>query len=155
MLNRITLMGRLTKDPELRRAGETPVASFSVAVDRDIADKSTGQRETDFIDCVAWKGTGEFISRNFKKGAQICVDGRLQIRKWRDKDNNPRSSAEVVVANAYFAGARGDSGAGGGLYTAPAPAGGAYPETEALLQSYGVKPKEFAMIDDEDAQLPF
>ena len=153
MLNQIILMGRLTKDPELRRAGETPVASFSVAVDRDIADKSTGQRETDFIDCVAWKGTGEFISRNFKKGAQICVSGRLQMRKWRDKDNNPRTSAEVVVANAYFAGARSDNSSGnsGGLYTAP----GAYPETEALLQSYGVKPKEFAMIDDEDAQLPF
>ena len=155
MLNHIVLMGRLTKDPELRRTGsDVAVASFSVAVDRDIADKTTGQRETDFIDCVAWRGTGEFISRNFKKGAQICVSGRLQIRKWKDKDNNPRSSADVVVDNAYFAGAKGDnsnSSNSGGLYTAPSE----YPETEALLQSYGVKPKEFAMIADEDAQLPF
>lgn len=154
MLNHITLMGRLTKDPELRRTGsDVAVASFTVAVDRDIADKTTGQRETDFIDCVAWRKTGEFISRNFKKGAQICVSGRLQIRKWKDKDNNPRSSAEVIVDNAYFAGAKGDSSnSGGGLYAAPT---SDYPVTEALLQSYGVKPKEFAMIDDEDAQLPF
>ena len=152
MLNHITIMGRLTRDPELRTTGTgIAVASFSVAVDRDFPDKATGQRETDFIDCVAWRHTGEFVSRNFKKGSQIVVSGRLQIRKWTDKDGNKRSSAEVVADNCYFGGSRNDTPGTGttGNFSA-------YPETEAMLQAYGVKPStDFNLINDSDDQLPF
>ena len=98
MLNHITLMGRLTKDPELRyTSNNTPVASFSLAVERDF-----GEKQTDFIECVAWRQIGEFISKYFAKGNMIAVSGRLQIRDWNDKDGNKRRSAEVVVESAYF-----------------------------------------------------
>lgn len=103
MLNRSIIMGRLTRDPELRRTGNgTAVASFTLAVDRDIASKETGQRETDFIDCVAWRGTGEFVSKYFTKGSMAIVAGRLQIRSWTDNDGNRRKSAEIVADNVYF-----------------------------------------------------
>lgn len=102
MLNHITIMGRLTRDPELRRTGSgIPVASFTVAVDRDYAAEGQ-QRETDFINCVAWRQTGEFVSRYFAKGSMIVVNGRLEIRDWTDKDGNKRNSAEINVDNAYF-----------------------------------------------------
>ena len=101
MLNHITIMGRLTRDPELRStAGGTPVASFSIAVDRDFS--KDGERETDFIDVVAWRQTGEFVSKYFQKGSMAVVSGRLQIRDWQDKDGNKRRSAEVVAENVYF-----------------------------------------------------
>ena len=101
MLNHITIMGRLTRDAELRRTGNgTAVASFTVAVDRDYGQD--GQKETDFIDCVAWRGTGEFVSRYFAKGSMIVVSGRLQIRTWTDKDGNKRKAAEVVADEVYF-----------------------------------------------------
>ena len=150
MLNHITIMGRLTRDPELRQTGsQISVASFSVAVDRDFPDKTTGQRETDFLDCVAWRQTGEFVSRNFKKGSMICVSGRLQIRSWTDKDGNKRKTAEIVADNVYFAGSRNEGNA-----TPASPS--ALPETEAMLSAYGVKPaSDFAMINDSDDQLPF
>jgi single-strand DNA-binding protein len=145
-------MGRLTRDPELRTTGTgIAVASFSVAVDRDFPDKATGQRETDFLDCVAWRHTGEFVSRNFKKGSMICVSGRLQIRSWTDKDGNKRKTAEVVADNCYFGGSRNDTTGTGttGNFSA-------YPETEAMLQAYGVKPStDFNLINDSDDQLPF
>ena len=103
MLNHITIMGRLTKQPELRRTGSgVAVASFTVAVDRDIANKETGKKETDFIDCVAWRGTGEFVEKYFNKGSMAVVSGRLQIREWTDKEGNKRRSAEVVADNVYF-----------------------------------------------------
>lgn len=103
MLNRIVIMGRLTREPELRRTGNgTAVASFTLAVDRDIANKESGQRETDFIDCVAWRGTGEFVSKYFTKGNMAVVAGRLQIRPWTDKDGSKRRSAEVVADSVYF-----------------------------------------------------
>lgn len=103
MLNHIVIMGRLTKDPELRRTGSgVAVTSFTLAVDRDIANKDTGERETDFIDCVAWKGAGEFVDKHFHKGSMAVVSGRLQIRPWTDKDGNKRRSAEVVATNVYF-----------------------------------------------------
>ena len=103
MLNHIVIMGRLVRDPELRRTGSgVAVASFRVAVDRDFAPKDGGERKADFIDCVAWRQTGEFISKYFTKGRMIVVDGRLEMRDWTDKDGNKRTSAEVVVANAYF-----------------------------------------------------
>ena len=103
MLNRIILMGRLTRDPELRQTQSgTAVASFSLAVDRDFADKSTGQRPTDFIDIVAWRNTAEFVSKYFSKGRMAMVDGRLQIRDWEDSNGNKRRSAEVVAEHVYF-----------------------------------------------------
>lgn len=108
MLNHITIMGRISRDIELRRTGNNvAVASFTVAVDRDF--NQNGQKETDFIDCVAWRGTGEFVERNFSKGKMIVVSGRLQIRKWEDKNGNKRSSAEIVADNVYF-GEKKDSG---------------------------------------------
>ena len=103
MLNHIVIMGRLTRDPELRRTGTgVAVASFSVAVDRDFAGRESGERETDFIDCVAWRNTGEFVSKYFTKGSMIVVSGRLQIRSWTDKEGNKRRTAEVVADNVYF-----------------------------------------------------
>ena len=103
MLNHITIMGRLTRDPELRRTGSgIAVASFTVAVDRDFSPKDGGKRETDFIDCVAWRGTGEFVSKYFTKGRVIVVEGRLEMRNWTDKEGNKRRSAEVIAENVYF-----------------------------------------------------
>lgn len=101
MLNHITIMGRITRDPELRRTGSgVAVTSFTVAVDRDYGEK--GQKETDFIDCVAWRRCGEFVAKYFTRGRMIIVDGRLQIRNWTDKEGNKRRSAEVVADNCYF-----------------------------------------------------
>ena len=103
MLNKIILMGRLTRDPELRKTQSgTPVASFSLAVDRDFKGQD-GERETDFIDIVAWRGTAELVFKYFSKGRMMVVEGRLQIRDWKDKDGNNRRSAEVVADNVYFA----------------------------------------------------
>ena len=102
MLNKIILMGRLTRDPELRRTQSgTAVASFTLAVDRDYKPQD-GERETDFIDIVAWRGTGEFVSKYFSKGRMAVVEGRLQIRDWTDKDGNKRRSYEVIADNVYF-----------------------------------------------------
>ena len=103
MLNHIVIMGRFTKDPELRRTGSgVAVTSFTVAVDRDFGNKDSGEKETDFIDCVAWRQTGEFVSKYFSKGRMAVVSGRLQIRSWTDKDGNNRRVAEVVADNVYF-----------------------------------------------------
>ena len=143
-LNHITIMGRLTADPQLRRTGSgVAVASFTIAVDRDIADKQSGEKKTDFIDCVAWRQTGEFISKYFTKGRMIVVDGRLEMRDWTDKDGNKRRSAEVIVANAYFGDSKRDTEqtsapANYGSYTTPA-----------------APASDFAMLDGDDAQLPF
>ena len=165
MLNHITIMGRLTRDPELRRTGSgVAVASFTVAVDRDFGGRDGGEKETDFIDCVAWRQTGEFVSKYFTKGRMIVVSGRLQVRSWTDKDGNKRRTAEVVADNCYFGDSKrdGDNGAsyGGNAYggnsfggfAAPAPAApsfGGYPAPAANPVS------DFAMLDDDDAQLPF
>ena len=103
MLNHITVMGRLTRDPELRRTQSgTPVASFSIACDRDDKDKATGERPTDFLDIVAWRATGEFVSKYFSQGRMAVVSGRLQMRDWTDKEGNKRRSAEIVAENIYF-----------------------------------------------------
>ena len=103
MLNRIIIMGRLARDPELRRTQTgTPVVSFRLAVDRDFKDKSTGEKSTDWIDVVAWRATAEFVSRFFTKGRMAVVEGRLQMRDWTDRDGNKRTSAEVVADNVYF-----------------------------------------------------
>ena len=103
MLNVIIISGRLTKDPELRYTpNNVPVASFTLAVDRDVADKQTGERETDFIDCIAWRGSAEFVKKYFSKGRVAEVKGRLQLRDWTDKEGNKRRSAEVVAESVYF-----------------------------------------------------
>ena len=103
MLNTVTIMGRLVRDPELRRTGSgVAVTSFTLAVDRDYNPKDGGEKETDFIDCIAWRGTGEFVSKYFAKGSMIVVSGRLQVRNWTDKDGSKRRSTEVVAENVYF-----------------------------------------------------
>ena len=139
MLNRVVLMGRLTRDPELRRTQSgTAVASFSLAVDRDIKSQS-GEKETDFIDIVAWRNTAEFVSKYFAKGRMAVVEGRLQIREWKDRDGNNRRTAEVVADNVYFGDSKRDGQSGGdyappaygspvGSYTAPM--GGGFAELE-------------------------
>ena len=106
MLNKIFVMGRLTHDPELRRTGNgTPVCSFSIACDRDFKSQS-GEKETDFFDVVAWRTTGEFVSKYFTKGRMVVVEGRLQIREWQDKEGNKRRSAEINADNVYFGDSR-------------------------------------------------
>jgi single-strand DNA-binding protein len=103
MLNKIIIMGRLTADPELRRTGTgIAVTSFNLAVDRDYSGKEGGEKETDFIDCVAWRNTGEFVGKHFTKGRMAVVAGRLQIRSYIDKDGNKRRVAEVIADNVYF-----------------------------------------------------
>lgn len=103
MLNHIVLMGRLTRDPELRYTGSNvPVASFSIAVDRDFGRGENGEKQTDFINVSAWRQTGEFVSKYFTKGSMIVVSGRLQIRDYTDRDGNRRTAAEVVADNVYF-----------------------------------------------------
>ena len=165
MLNHITIMGRLTRDPELRRTGSgIAVASFTLAVDRDFSPKDGGERETDFIDCVAWRQTGEFVSKYFTKGRMAVVSGRLQIRNWNDEDGNKRRSAEVVADNVYFGDSKRDDQVGGsfggnayggsygGGYGAPAPAAGGFGGYAAPSSPSA---SDFAMLDDDDAQLPF
>ncbi len=151
MLNHIVIMGRLTRDPELRRTGSgVAVASFSLAVDRDFGKNEAGEKETDFIDCVAWRQTGEFVSKYFTKGRMAVVSGRLQIRSWTDKDGNKRRTAEVVADNVYFGDSKRDGDSAGSAYAAPAaPAFGGYSAPTPAPAS------DFAMLDDDDAQLPF
>jgi single-strand DNA-binding protein len=109
MLNKVIIMGRLTRDPELRRTqGGTAVTSFTMAVDRDFKSQS-GEKETDFIDIVAWRNTGEFAAKYLAKGRMAAVEGRIQVRDWQDKDGNRRKSVEVVADNVYFADAKRDS----------------------------------------------
>ena len=167
MLNHITIMGRLTRDPELRRTGSgVAVASFSLAVDRDFAPKDGGERETDFIDCVAWRQTGEFVSKYFTKGRTAVVSGRLQIRSWTDKDGNKRRSAEVVADNVYFGDSKRDNDGGNSSYSGNAYGGNSYGgnaySAPAPAPSYGgytapasAPASDFAMLEDDDAQLPF
>ena len=112
MLNRTIIMGRLTRDPELRHTQSgTPVASFSLAVERDFKDKSTGEKATDFFDVVAWRNSAEFVSRFFTKGRMAVVEGRLQVRNWTDKEGNKRRSAEILADSIYFGASKKDDGA--------------------------------------------
>ena len=125
-LNRIILMGRLTRDPELRHTqSNIPVTSFSLAVDRDFKSQS-GEKETDFIDIVAWRQTAEFVCKYFTKGRMAVAEGRLQIRDWKDRDGNNRRSAEVVADNVYFGDSKRDS-ASGDSYGSPPPYGNPAP----------------------------
>ena len=167
MLNHIVIMGRLARDPELRRTqAGVPVASFRLAVDRDFRDKTTGERATDWIDVVAWRQTGEFVSRYFTKGRMAVVEGRLQIREWTDKEGNRRTSAEVVADNVYFADSRRDGD--GGSYTQGYRPGGYGQEGSPASQSdayggdalsgYGAPPADgdsFSELITDESKLPF
>ena len=147
MLNHITIMGRLTRDPELRRTGNgIAVASFTLAVDRDFAPNDGGEKETDFIDCVAWRKTGEFVAKYFPKGRMAVVSGRLQIRTWTDRDGNKRRSAEVVADNVYFGERKQSGGPANGSYDSP---GASYSGPD------GVPAQDFAPLEDIDTELPF
>lgn len=131
MLNHIVIMGRLTRDPELRYTqSQTPVASFTLAVDRDFSGKDSGEKQTDFIDCVAWRSTGEFVNKYFSKGKLAVIDGRLQLRDWTDRDGGKRRSAEVIAEHVYFADSKKDTAA-----AAPTP--------------------QFTEIENEEEDLPF
>ena len=145
MLNHIIIMGRLTRDPEIRHTQTgTAVASFALAVDRDFKDKATGEKATDFIDVVAWRNTAEFVSRYFSKGRVALVEGRLQMRDWTDKEGNKRRSAEVVADNVYFGDSKrdGDTSSQGGYSS------GGYQAPEQPSN-------EFQELQDEDGELPF
>ena len=139
MLNRIIIMGRLTRDPELRHTQSgTAVASLTLAVDRDFKNKQSGEKETDFIDVVAWRHTGEFVSRCFSKGRMAVVEGRLQMRDWTDKDGNKRRAAEIVADSVYFGDSKKDQDTG-------APADYGAPSSE----------RQFSPLEDDDGELPF
>ena len=163
MLNRIVIMGRLTRDPELRRTQNgTAVTSFSVAVDRDFKSRESGEKATDFIDVVAWRQTAEFVCQYFTKGRMAVVEGRLQIRDWKDKDGNNRRSAEVVADNIYFGDSKRDSADGGfnqsqgyaqsfNQLPPPQPPQPAY----QAPQNVSAASSDFSMLSDDAPELPF
>ena len=148
MLNKIFLMGRMTRNPELRHTQSgTPVANFTLAVERDFKDKQTGEKATDFIECIAWRGTAEVVSRYFTKGRMAVVVGSLQLRDWTDKEGGKRRTAEVVVESIYSDSSR-KSDAAESRYSAPASSTG-----------YGVPSGSsgngFGELSDSDGDLPF
>jgi len=165
MLNHIVIMGRLTRDPELRYTqSQTPVVSFSVAVDRDFSGRDGGEKQTDFIDCVAWRSTAEFVNKYFRKGSMVVVSGRLQIRDWQDRDGNKRRSAEIVADNVYFGESRrrdddnrdgysaGNYGNGGSNSYGNSNGYGAY---DSGRSNSAPAPSAFAELGDDDGELPF
>lgn len=147
MLNQIAIQGRLVRDPELRRTNSgKAVTSFTLACDRDFKNQQTGEKEVDFIECVAWGGTAEMVEKYFHKGQMAVATGRLQLRDWTDKNGQKRRQAEILVNNIYFCGSKesgtqassgADNGYSAQAYQAPAPAA------------------NFAELDGEDEQLPF
>ena len=164
MLNHIVIMGRLTRAPELRYTqSQLPVATFRVAVDRDFGRGE--EKQTDFIDCVAWRQTGEFVSKYFQKGSMAVVSGRLQIRDWTDRDGNKRRSAEVVVDNVYFGESKRREGESRDNY-GPRDSYGSR-DNYSSRDSYGQRdsrqdsaprqaaPSAFSELDDGDGELPF
>lgn len=144
MLNHITIMGRMTRDPELRRTSSgTAVASFTLAVDEDRTNSATGNRDADFIDCVAWASAAEFVSKYFCKGQMAVVSGRLKIRDWTDKDGSKRKRPEIKTEHIYFGeGKKQDSGFGSG-YNARSIAE-ANPGGDCCMS-----------LEDDDSELPF
>ena len=142
MLNHIVIMGRLTRDPVLRRTNSgLAVANFTVAVDRDWPNKETGEKETDFLNCVAWRQTGEFVSKYFTKGSMIVVAGRLQIRKWTDDNGINRTIDEIIANDVYF----GESKRNNSTTAAP----------NTNTNTYSTPSYDYTMIDDDYTQLPF
>ena len=158
MLNHIVIMGRLTRDPELRYTqSQTPVVSFSVAVDRDFGGRDGGEKQTDFIDCVAWRSTAEFVSKYFRKGSMVVVSGRLQIRDWQDRDGNKRRSAEVVADNVYFGESRRREDDNRDSYGAGNYAGNSYGGNSYDSNRGASAPARsgFEELSDDDGELPF
>ena len=166
MLNHIVLMGRLVRDPELRRTQSgNAVASFRLAVDRDYANQQTGEREADFIDIVAWRSTGEFVSKYFSKGRMAVVAGRLQMRNWTDNNGQKRTSAEVVAENVYFGESKKDGSGTGNSYAggyadndAPPAYGGSYSSQATTGGAPGSQTPmvgDYAVLEDDDSELPF
>jgi len=149
MLNRITIMGRLTRDPELRMTqSQTAVASFTLAVDRDFSGRDGGEKQTDFIDCVAWRQTAEFVNNYFRKGSMAVVSGRLQSRRWEDRDGNKRTSWEVIADSVYFGDSKkSDVGNSGNSR----PADYSNPRPEKAPEQQG----PFTELPDDDGDLPF
>ena len=147
MLNTITIAGRLVRDPELRRtASGKAVTSFTLACDRDFKNQQTGEKEVDFIECVAWGGTAEMVEKYFHKGQMAIATGRLQLRDWTDKNGQKRRTAEILVNSIYFCGSKesgtqassgADNGYSAPAYQAPAPAA------------------NFPLLEDDDTRLPF
>ena len=153
MLNHIVIMGRLTRDPELRTTQSgVSVTSFTVAVDRDFGGRDGGERQTDFIDCVAWRSTGEFVSKYFHKGSMIVVSGRLQSRKWQDRDGNNRTSWEINADNVYFGESRRDGDSSRDSYS-----NNTYSSSYDSGRSSAPAPASntFVELDDGDGELPF
>ncbi len=155
MLNHIVIMGRLTRDPELRYTqSQVPVASFTVAVDRDFSGRDGGERQTDFINCVAWRQSAEFVSKYFRKGSMAVVSGRLQIRQYQDREGNNRTAAEVVSDNVYFGESRrdsdnrasGDSGYSNASYSR---------SYEAPRAAAASNPSPFSELSEDEGELPF
>lgn len=155
MLNHCVIMGRLVADPVCRHTGnDVAVLSFSVAVDRDYRPSADAERDTDFIDCVAWRGTAEFIEKYFHKGSMIVVSGRLQVRTWTDDDGNKRRKAEIVADNVYFGESKRSSSSGEVATTGREPAAGNTPMYNAPMPHE--VPDDYAMLtDDDDGQIPF
>ena len=160
-LNVCTIMGRLTRDPELRRTGSgVAVANFTLAVDRDYNPKDGAEKEVDFIDCIAWRASAEFVNKYFSKGQMAVVSGKLRIRNWTDKDGNKRRSAEVEAESVYFGDTKKSSEGNSSTYSqnVPQASQSPYAETEAMIAKYmtqGAQQSAFAMLEDDDANLPF
>ena len=151
MLNKVVIMGRLARDPELRRTQSgIAVTSFRIACDRDFKSQG-GEKATDWIDIVAWRNTAEFVSKYFAKGRMAIIEGRLQTRDWTDKDGNKRTAVEVVADNVYFGDSKRDSTPSGDYgYSAPSygmPGGGYSAPVGGT--------SDFSEIDEEDGDLPF
>ena len=153
MLNHIVVMGRLTRDPEVRYTqSQVPVASFSIACERDFGRSESGEKQTDFIDCSAWRQTAEFISKYFQKGSMAVVSGRLQSRQWKDREGNNRTSWEIVVDNIYFGESKRSSGENydGGYNRSSAPASRPSTDSQPAKKDDG-----WGSIGDDDGELPF
>lgn len=150
MLNHIVLMGRLTRDPELRRTGTgKPVTSFTLACERDYKNPQTEEKEVDFVDCVAWNGTAELVAKYFAKGRMAVVSGRLQVRNWTDTDGAKRRNVEIIVDAVYFGDSKPSQGAGN-----PAPAyGTAAPDT--YTEAHPLTMPEYPPLDDDNGHWPF
>ena len=153
MLNHIVIMGRLTRDPELRYTqSQIPVASFTVAVDRDFGGRDGGEKQTDFINCVAWRSSAEFVSKYFHKGSMAVVSGRLQIRSYQDREGNNRTAAEVVADNVYFGESKRRDGDSSGSYSSNSGSGSYGGSTSFSAPTYN---SDFHDLGDDDGELPF
>ena len=141
MLNHITILGRLTRDPEMRSTQSgVAVASFTLAVDRDFGGRDGGEKQTDFIDCTAWRHTAEFVSKYFSKGRMAVVSGRLQIDNYTDNDGNKRKAAKVIADNIYFGDSKKDGATG---------------SQSDETTSFTPAPSGFVTVEVDNSELPF